>query len=212
VSAPEIPRQSIGDVRRAELIDAAVITLARQGYKKTTVRDVARAAGTSPGSVLYYFDSTEALLAAAFERADKQFRDRVRGELEPLHGAARLRRLVELCLPTPAEASPAWDIEMDLWSLSARRTDFRAIFQAANDDWLAVLTEAFEQAIAARELTEVPDVGEAVMALAALIDGLAVYTRVTDTITAASARRIALHEVERLCARGNASSDNQEHE
>src|SRR5579871_3589817 len=96
-------RQSIGDVRRAELIDAAILTLAEKGYEKATVRDVAKAAGASPASVLYYFDSVEALLAAAFQRADREFRDHVRSELAPLHGTARLRRLVELCLPTPDE-------------------------------------------------------------------------------------------------------------
>ena len=193
-----IPRQSIGDLRRAELIDAAILTLAQKGYEKATVRDVARAAGASPASVLYYFESAEALLAAAFERADKEFRDHVRSELAPLNGTARLRRLVELCLPAPSEASSAWAIEMELWALAARRGDFRKIFGVANDDWLSIINEAFEQAIDAGELTRPGNVRDAVIALAALIDGLAVYTRVTDGITAEQARRIALVEVERL--------------
>jgi AcrR family transcriptional regulator len=192
-----VHRQSIGDVRRAELTDAAIITLAEKGYEKATVRDVARVAGTSPASVLYYFESAEALLAAAFERADREFRDHVRSELAPLTGVARLRRLVELCLPTPGEASPTWAIEMDLWTLAARRPDFRAIFGAAHDDWLPILGEAFEQAIDAGELTKPVDVRDAVIALAALIDGLAIYTRVTDSVTAEQARRIALLEIER---------------
>lgn len=201
--APAIPRQSIGDLRRAELIDAAILTLAQKGYEKATVRDVARAAGASPASVLYYFESAEALLAAAFERADKEFRDHVRSELAPLNGTARLRRLVELCLPAPSEASSAWAIDvpviqMELWALAARRADFRKIFGVANDDWLSIITEAFEQAIDAGELSKPGNVRNAVIALAALIDGLAVYTRVTDGITAAQARRIALVEVERL--------------
>ena len=196
--APAIPRQSIGDLRRSELIDAAILTLAQKGYEKATVRDVARAAGASPASVLYYFESAEALLAAAFERADKEFRDHVRSELAPLNGTARLRRLVELCLPAPSEASSAWAIEMELWALAARRGDFRKIFGVANDDWLSIINEAFEQAIDAGELSKPGNVRNAVIALAALIDGLAVYTRVTDGITAAQARRIALVEVERL--------------
>jgi AcrR family transcriptional regulator len=196
--APAIQRQSIGDLRRAELIDAAILTLARKGYENTTVRDVAQAAGASPASVLYYFESVEALLAAAFERADREFRDHVRSELAPLNGTARLERLVELCLPIPGEASPAWAIEMDLWALAARREDFRVIFGAANDDWLSIISEAFEQAIGAGELTKVDHVRDGVIAIAALIDGLAVYTRVTDGITAAEARRIALLQVEAL--------------
>jgi len=198
--APTIQRQSIGDLRRAELIDAAILVLAEKGYEKTTVRDVARAAGASPASVLYYFDSAEALVAAAFEHADREFRDHVRRELAALNGTARLRRLAELCLPTPSEASPAWAIEMDLWALAARRADVRANFGAANDDWLSIINEAFEQAIDAGELPKLGNVRDTAVAMAALIDGLAVYTRVTDGITAEDARRIALLEVERLCS------------
>lgn len=186
------------ELRKSELIAATVLTIAERGFDRTTVRDIARAAGTSPASVLYYFDSKDELLAAAFQETDERFRAGVRRELSALDGIDALVRLVELCFPEQAEQSPQWDIEIDLWALAARRDDFRAIFEAANADWLSILISAFESGIRAGELVVPEDVRESAMAVAALIDGLAIHARVTQHLTAKDARRIVLNELNRL--------------
>lgn len=198
-----VERQSIEDVRRAELIEATVLTIAERGYDRTTVRDIAKAAGASPASVLYYFASKDQLLAAAFEHTDQRFRDLVRSELAPLRGIARLRRLVELCLPDAGDDSFQWDIEIDLWALAVRRDDFRAIFEVASSDWLSILIEAFQQAVDAGEVAPTSDVRDAAMSLAALIDGFAIHARVTQHLTVAAARRIVLSEIDRLRPAGS---------
>nr|WP_052477992.1 TetR/AcrR family transcriptional regulator [Kibdelosporangium sp. MJ126-NF4]CEL15233.1 Transcriptional regulator, TetR family [Kibdelosporangium sp. MJ126-NF4] len=48
--------------RRAELLDAAITTLAREGMRGLTHRAVDRAAGVAEGSTSYYFRTREALL------------------------------------------------------------------------------------------------------------------------------------------------------
>lgn len=54
--------------RRAELADAAIITLAREGMRGLTHRAVDRTAGLPEGSTSYYFRSRRALLHAVVER------------------------------------------------------------------------------------------------------------------------------------------------
>ncbi len=49
------------DVRRAEILDAAVLAFGQNGYKRTTLADVAERAGVSPGTVSHYFGSKAAL-------------------------------------------------------------------------------------------------------------------------------------------------------
>ena len=49
------------DVRRAEILDAAVLAFGQNGYKRTTLADVAERAGISPGTVSHYFGSKAAL-------------------------------------------------------------------------------------------------------------------------------------------------------
>ena len=54
--------------RRAEIADAAISTLARDGMRGLTHRAVDRAAGLSEGSASYYFRTRQALLTATVER------------------------------------------------------------------------------------------------------------------------------------------------
>ena len=54
--------------RRAEIADAAITTLARNGMRGLTHRAVDRAAGLPEGSASYYFRTRQALLQATVER------------------------------------------------------------------------------------------------------------------------------------------------
>jgi AcrR family transcriptional regulator len=58
------PRQ---DNRRRQLLDAAARRFARQGFRATTIRDVAGDAGMLPGSLYYHFASKNDLLLAVYE-------------------------------------------------------------------------------------------------------------------------------------------------
>ena len=49
------------DVRRAEILDGAVLAFGQNGYKRTTLVDVAARAGISPGTISHYFGSKAAL-------------------------------------------------------------------------------------------------------------------------------------------------------
>lgn len=58
------PRQ---DNRRQQLLAAAARRFARQGFRATTIRDVAGDAGMLPGSLYYHFASKNELLLAVYE-------------------------------------------------------------------------------------------------------------------------------------------------
>jgi AcrR family transcriptional regulator len=51
------PRLSVEALRRQELIEAALRTISTRGFDRTTIRDIASAAGASNGSVHYYFET-----------------------------------------------------------------------------------------------------------------------------------------------------------
>ncbi|MCR9221439.1 MAG: TetR family transcriptional regulator [Alphaproteobacteria bacterium] len=59
-------RAALDDIRRAELIAAAVETAGRAGVDGATTAAIARAADMSPGLVHHYFPDKQTLLAAAF--------------------------------------------------------------------------------------------------------------------------------------------------
>ncbi|GAA3940619.1 TetR/AcrR family transcriptional regulator [Actinomadura viridis] len=56
------PAKGGGFDRRGQLLAVAAELFATQGYSKTTVRDIADAAGILAGSIYHHFDSKEAML------------------------------------------------------------------------------------------------------------------------------------------------------
>ncbi|WP_370961623.1 TetR/AcrR family transcriptional regulator [Amycolatopsis sp. cg9] len=55
--------------RRAAVLESALLTFARHGYRKTSMAEVARAARISRPGLYFLFDSKEALFRAAVTRA-----------------------------------------------------------------------------------------------------------------------------------------------
>ena len=60
---PEVQR-----ARREHILDAAEHCFGRAGFHRTTMHDICREAGVSPGALYVYFDSKEALIAGICER------------------------------------------------------------------------------------------------------------------------------------------------
>jgi AcrR family transcriptional regulator len=56
------------EIRRREIMDAAVDVFARKGVSEATIEDVTRQAGASKATFYLYFDSKEELLGALRER------------------------------------------------------------------------------------------------------------------------------------------------
>ncbi len=64
-------------LRRENILDAALKCFARGGFHATTMQDICREAGVSPGAVYLYFDSKEALIAGLCERDRAEFAERL---------------------------------------------------------------------------------------------------------------------------------------
>ena len=68
------------DVQRARsehILDAAERCFARAGFHRTSINDICKEAGVSPGALYVYFDSKEALIAGISERDRAELADRL---------------------------------------------------------------------------------------------------------------------------------------
>jgi AcrR family transcriptional regulator len=192
-------RARIEEVRQAELVDAAMRLISTKGFDRTTVRDIAEAAGASVGSVHYYFKTKDDLLTAAFNEGEARFRQRTAESLERVEGGLRrLEVLVELCFPEESEADPEWEVEIDLWQQAARHEKYQALFARANEEWVDFIASVLKEAIRDGEIAELRDVHLEAISLAALIDGLGIYSRTTNHVDRQVARRVALRRLENL--------------
>ncbi len=71
--------------RNDELVQAAAELFAGQGFKATSMRDIAKAAGMLPGSIYYHFPSKDDLLLAIYEGGVEQITATFDAAIEPLN-------------------------------------------------------------------------------------------------------------------------------
>ena len=115
--------------RRRRILMAAVDVLRERGYSGTRVVDIADAAGTSSGLVLYHFKSLEGVLAQALTTLEDDFYEGLGRDLQATSGPVqRLRHMGEL----GAGAGPAvgdWSLWLEITGMnSAQSLIWRRIF------------------------------------------------------------------------------------
>jgi AcrR family transcriptional regulator len=62
---PRTPK--VVEDRRAQILDSAMRVFAQKGFSRATNKDIAHAAGITPGLIYHYFENKEALLYAIIE-------------------------------------------------------------------------------------------------------------------------------------------------
>ncbi len=67
-SSPQLANGPHGSPTRERILDVAEALFAQHGLAGTAVRDIAREAGLTPGSLYHYFDGKQALYEAVLER------------------------------------------------------------------------------------------------------------------------------------------------
>src|ERR1700722_3322176 len=83
-SAESFP-EPIEDMRRRQLVEVTIDSLAELGYMGTTLAQIAARAGVSPGLVAHYFSDKDGLLEAAFRSLARRVALQVRGRLHEVH-------------------------------------------------------------------------------------------------------------------------------
>ncbi|MEV6066753.1 TetR/AcrR family transcriptional regulator [Nocardia sp. NPDC052001] len=92
---PHPQRRRRGDDRREQIIDQALRSFAENGYRNSSIADIAERCGLSQPGLLHYFPNKAALLAAVLEYRDRLDTDRLGMNLQ-LRGKDALGQLVRL--------------------------------------------------------------------------------------------------------------------
>ena len=70
-------QQAMTDVRRALVLDAARAVFEKLGIEGASIREIARAAGYTPGAIYFYYDSKEAIYGALLAESLERLNDKV---------------------------------------------------------------------------------------------------------------------------------------
>ncbi|MEC3957562.1 TetR/AcrR family transcriptional regulator [Nocardia sp. CDC153] len=92
---PHPRRRQRGDDRREQIIDEALKAFADNGYRSTSIAEVAERCGLSQPGLLHYFPNKAALLSAVLDYRDRLDYDRL-GFDQELRGKDALLRLAQL--------------------------------------------------------------------------------------------------------------------
>lgn len=164
------------DVRREEILAAAVAEVTRRGFARTRVGDVARALGVSTALVFYHFDSKERLLAATLDHAVGRDLDRLAAAMaKPGTDTERLRRI--LALYAPQGAAPGWTLWVDAWAEALRSPELRAHCRTLDRRWTDAIAATIASGVQAGAFV-CSDPESAARRITSLMDGLSVQATV----------------------------------
>ncbi len=164
--------QEYEDQRREELIKATYLEVAEKGYSAVTLQDIAKRAGVSKGSTLYYFATKEDLFLGALEWMVQQF-DVRSGEAiakveEPIE---KVKTLIGAIFANAQESRQFFLAYTDFVSIGTRNKRFHDLNAKFYNGCCSHNREVIEAGIRAGVFRQL-DIEEASIMMRALVDGL----------------------------------------
>jgi AcrR family transcriptional regulator len=189
-----MPRPRLDHVRKAQILTAAAGVLSERGYANARVVDIAKAAGTSPAAILYWFEGKHGLLAEALALREVEFHDRYTIRIERAATASeQLRILIEAMLH-----HYDWGLWMELCVLALRDQSAAAERDRMDRRWRAMLRKVIRDGQQRGEFVA-GDADETMFVLAALLDGMApLLAMKAKGVTSTQVERTWLVEAGRL--------------
>jgi TetR/AcrR family transcriptional regulator len=140
VAASQVTRPAAEEA----LLDAAERLLKAEGYPAITTRRLAAEAGVNHGLVHYYFGSVENLLLRVLERFTERLTARQRAMYaDPeIPFLEKWRLAMRYLVGEDVEYEKIW---LELQALAWNNGELRERVARVNDEWRAVLTEAFAE-------------------------------------------------------------------
>ncbi|PSW06920.1 TetR/AcrR family transcriptional regulator [Photobacterium lipolyticum] len=141
---------------RKKVLRSAMVAFMRKGYSKTSMQDLTKATGLHPGSIYCAFDNKRGLLLAALE----QYRQDRSTEFQGFFSGSQpvlvelknyLDSIVQQCLS--CDAAQSCLLTKALNEVAEQDAEVQGIISESLANWQQTLTDKFEQAKSAGELT-----------------------------------------------------------
>lgn len=170
MGAPQLVR----DGRVESILVAARKAIAQHGFEATRISDIAREAGTSTGTVHYYFKTKDDVLLAALRWANEEPYRRLDEILETEEDPFRkLAFLIDAAVPHPGWLQEQYLLWIELVSRVLRAPELRPESKKVELRWRRFFREAIEEGEARGVFRPVVSPDEVAERLINLADGLA---------------------------------------
>jgi AcrR family transcriptional regulator len=163
--------------RPDELLAAACRAIVQRGFGQTRVSDIAEEAGTSTGTIHYYFASKQEVLVEALRWAS----DRLFARLPSATGSdptTRLAALLDLAIPYPRPKArrDEYVLWIEMWTLVLHSREQLPALEELSARWRSFFFDVIRDGVAAGEFVPAAAADEVAERLIALVDGLGFET------------------------------------
>ncbi len=164
--------QEYEDQRREELIEATYLEVSEKGYSAVTLQDIAKRAGVSKGSTLYYFATKEDLFLGALEWMVEKFHAQIHEAIAKVEDPIeKVKALIGVIFANAQESRQFFLAYSDFVSIGTRNKRFHDQNAKFYHGCCGHNREVIEAGINAGVFRQL-DVEEASAMMRALVDGL----------------------------------------
>jgi TetR/AcrR family transcriptional regulator, transcriptional repressor of bet genes len=182
------------DVRRLQIVDAAVRCLAKGGVGAFTVSAICAEAGISHGLINHYFASKEDLLVAVYEKVTDGLADFTRDILAGRHDPEdKLCAIVDASFSGEIFHESNLAVWLALWSQVRNNPALRAAHKELYDGYRHAIEHQVHAVAQKRRLTLNP--ARLALSLTALIDGLWLEWCLDPSVFAAAEAKAACYDL-----------------
>jgi AcrR family transcriptional regulator len=179
-------RPANNEQRRQQILDAAARVISDRGLGDARIADIASAASTSTGLILYYFGSKDHLLSEALAAAEDRFYLHIFRAVSTLEDPRQ--QLVELvagsCPGTPRAhdgVDAEWRLWVELWARALHDPDVARRRAALDRRWRSTIADVVRTGQHRDVFATDVDPHDFALEFAALMDGLALQVALDDT-------------------------------
>jgi AcrR family transcriptional regulator len=164
--------QEYEDQRREELIKATYYEVAEKGYSAVTLQDIAKRAGVSKGSTLYYFATKEDLFLGALEWIIEEVHERIHKAIASADDPVlKMKAVIGVIFGNAQESRQFFLAYSDFISIGTRNRRFHDLNARFYEGCCGHDREIIELGINAGVYRSV-DIDDASSMVRALIDGM----------------------------------------
>jgi len=170
---PQSTRRAAKVVRRRQLIDAAIESIAKRGLGDTTLSHVSKAAGLSQGIVNLHFTSKENLLNETLKHLRAEYERNWRAALEkaPQGPANQLAALLKSDYQASVSNKKKLAVWFAFWGEAKSRPTYKKISQERMTDYTEILEDLLSQLIKEGDYSDI-DIANMTEGITAMADGL----------------------------------------
>lgn len=165
-----MPRANVKDKRKAQLIGAALESIAKRGLMETTITHISKGAGMSRGIINFYFNSKEMMMREALKSLIDEYEAEWYAAIAQAgdDGHRRLAALVTAHFDKKLCSAKRLNVMSAFWGHAATQPAYRNQLEAAD----AKIENAFTEALAHMHGSSLEDAKHHALQLHALIRGL----------------------------------------